>query len=63
MRNLFIFGSEGKGFPESLKDNIHLNNVLVIPQIGTVDSLNLSVAASLCIVESIRQKGLLSTAT
>ena len=63
MRNLFIFGSEGKGFPKSLKDNIHLNNVLVIPQIGTVDSLNLSVAASLCIVESIRQKGLLSTAT
>ena len=63
MRNLFIFGSEGKGFPKSLKDNIHLNSVLVIPQIGTVDSLNLSVAASLCIVESIRQKGLLSIDT
>ena len=63
MRNLFIFGSEGKGFPKSLKDNTNLCNVLVIPQIDTVDSLNLSVAASLCIVESIRQKGLLSTAT
>ena len=62
-RNLFIFGSEGKGFPKYLKDNANLNNVLVIPQIGTVDSLNLSVAASLCIVESRRQKGLLSTST
>ena len=63
MRNLFIFGSEGKGFPQYLKENANLNNILVIPQIGTVDSLNLSVAASLCIVESRRQKGLLSTAT
>ena len=62
-RNLFIFGTEGKGFPTHLKDNMNLNNVLVIPQIDAVDSLNLSVAASLCIVESRRQKGLLSTAT
>ena len=63
MRNLFIFGSEGKGFPQYLKENANLNNTLVIPQIGTVDSLNLSVAASLCIIESRRQKGLLSTTT
>ena len=62
-RNLFIFGTEGKGFPTHVKDNMNLNNVLVIPQIDAVDSLNLSVAASLCIVESRRQKGLLSTAT
>ena len=63
MRNLFIFGSEGRGLPQYLKNNPNLNNVLVIPQTDTVDSLNLSVAASLCIVESRRQKGLLSTAT
>ena len=63
MRNLFIFGSEGKGFPEHVKDNTNFNNVLTIPQLGTVDSLNLAVAASLCIIESKRQKGLLSTAT
>ena len=62
-RNLFIFGSEGKGFPQHLKDKWNFNNVLMIPQIGTVDSINLSVAASLCIVESRRQKGLLSTTT
>ena len=63
MRNLFIFGSEGKGFPQHLKDKANFNNVLVIPQIGTVDSINLSVAASLCIIEARRQKGLLSTTT
>jgi len=62
-RNLFIFGNEGKGFPTNLEDYTSLNNVLVIPQIDAVDSLNLSVAATLCIVESRRQKGLLSTAT
>ena len=62
-RNLFIFGTEGKGFPTHLKDNMNVDNVLVIPQIDAVDSLNLSVAASLCIAESRRQKGLLSTTT
>ena len=63
MKNLFIFGSEGKGFPAHLKEHANFDNILTIPQIGTVDSLNLSVAASLCIFEARRQKGLLSTAT
>ena len=58
-----IYAQEFTVTPTGLKDNANLNNVLVIPQIGNVDSLNLSVAASLCIVESRRQKGLLSTAT
>ena len=53
-RNLFIFGSEGKGFPTHLKDNTILIT-FVIPQIDAVDSLNLSVAAS-CALLSLGDK-------
>ena len=60
---IFSFSEVKAKDSSNLKDNVNLCNVLVIPQIGTVDSLNLSVAASLCIVESRRQKGLLSTTT
>mgnify|MGYP001195223833 CR=1 FL=1 len=58
-KNLFIFGSEGKGFPNFLRENLEPQNILKIPHIGVIDSLNLSVAASLCIVEARRQRGLL----
>mgnify|MGYP001160120682 FL=1 len=53
--NLFLFGTEGKGFPVELKETYQFNDTLSIPQNSMVDSLNLAVAVSICLYESFRQ--------
>ena len=53
--NLFLFGTEGKGFPVELKETYQFNDTLSIPQNSMVDSLNLAVAVSICLYEAFRQ--------
>ena len=48
-----IFGSEGRGLPE---DVLSMANELVqIPMVGNVESLNVAAAAAICCFEKLRQ--------
>ena len=49
----FVLGSEGKGLRQRTQKNCDL--LLKIPMHGTVESLNVSTAAALCLFESRRQ--------
>ncbi|TKG95951.1 23S rRNA (guanosine(2251)-2'-O)-methyltransferase RlmB [Puteibacter caeruleilacunae] len=52
-----IMGSEGKGVEKRL---LKMSNQLVkIPILGKIDSLNVSVAASIMIYEAVRQRGIM----
>lgn len=53
-RSAFVFGHEEYGFSFAPEDYPHLSSVAV-PQFGKVQSLNVSVAASLVMYEYIRQ--------
>ena len=48
-----IFGSEGRGLPQ---DVLGMANELVqIPMVGNVESLNVAAAAAICCFEKLRQ--------
>ncbi len=50
---LFFFGNEGEGLPPEI---LAQGNAVKIPMRGAVDSLNLAVAASVILFESVRQQ-------
>lgn len=54
--NLFIIGGEDKSLGENITKRC--DGVLTIPQFGKVNSLNMSVAASIIMYEHIRQKSI-----
>ncbi len=56
-RSAFVFGHEEFGFSFELDDYPDLHSVY-IPQIGRVESLNVSVAASIAMYEYVRQHSL-----
>ena len=52
----FVMGAEDTGVSN---DNLRIaDNLVKIPQFGTIGSLNVSVAAGVLIYEVIRQKGI-----
>lgn len=51
---LFIIGGEDKGLPDQIRDKCDL--IVEIPQYGKVNSLNMSVAASIVLFEKKRQE-------
>ncbi|MGL9769596.1 MAG: 23S rRNA (guanosine(2251)-2'-O)-methyltransferase RlmB [Sodalis sp. (in: enterobacteria)] len=50
-----VMGAEGKGIRRLTRK--HCNELIRIPMAGTVSSLNVSVAAGVCLFEIIRQRG------
>lgn len=52
--SLFIIGGEDKSISENVRNNC--DTIVEIPQYGKVNSLNMSVAASVIMFESLRQK-------
>jgi TrmH family RNA methyltransferase len=50
----FIVGSEAKGLEAFWRENASQN--IVIPMRGAIDSMNVSVAASILLFEAIRQR-------
>lgn len=50
----FLFGSEGKGVPESIR-NAYQGRLLRIPMIPQARSLNLAVSVSIVLYEALRQ--------
>ena len=49
-----VLGAEGKGLRRLTRD--HCDHIVKIPMAGTVESLNVSVAAGICIYEAMRQR-------
>ena len=50
-----VMGSEGKGVSRELLKRIE--NQFIIPQVGTTDSFNVSVATGIILYEVMRQRG------
>jgi TrmH family RNA methyltransferase len=51
--SLLLLGNEGQGLPESWLERA--DRVVRIPQPPTVESLNVAVAAAICLYEAVRQ--------
>lgn len=49
-----VMGSEGEGMRRLTKE--HCDNLFSIPMLGMVESLNISVAAGICLFETLRQR-------
>lgn len=49
-----VLGAEGKGLRRLTRD--HCDHIVKIPMAGAVESLNVSVAAGICIYEAMRQR-------
>jgi 23S rRNA (guanosine2251-2'-O)-methyltransferase len=49
-----VMGSEGKGLRRLTRE--HCDFLIAIPMAGAVSSLNVSVAAGVCLFEAIRQR-------
>jgi len=58
----FVFGKESVGLSEALLDE-HAGNVIGIPTIGPVRSLNLANSVAITLYEALRQVGALALAT
>jgi len=53
---VLVFGNEGMGLSPSIREKCH--ELIRIPGSGTVDSLNVSVAAGIILSEVLRQRGI-----
>lgn len=51
---VIVLGSEGKGMRRLVRE--HCDDLAAIPMAGVVDSLNVSVAAGVCLYEAVRQR-------
>lgn len=51
----FVIGNEGAGLSESIK--AHVSKHARIPMPGRMESLNAAIAGSLCLFETVRQRG------
>lgn len=49
-----VMGAEGKGMRRLTRE--HCDHLVYIPMVGTVSSLNVSVAAGVCLFEAVRQR-------
>ena len=54
VRNALVLGAEGKGLHEHVRDKCDF--LVKIPMLGGVASLNVSVAAAICMYEIVRQR-------
>lgn len=54
----WVFGSEGKGMRQLTRQ--HCDFLAIIPMMGDVESLNISVAAGVCLYETQRQRRVLN---
>ena len=52
--NAFVFGDEGKGLKTKTRE--YCDHLIRLPMIGSVDSLNVSVACAVSLFEDFRQK-------
>ena len=50
----FVLGAEGSGLRHLTKE--HCDHLIKIPMLGTVSSLNVSVATGICLFEAVRQR-------
>lgn len=50
----WVFGAEGEGMRRLTRE--HCDELLRIPMLGTVESLNISVSAGICLAETRRQR-------
>lgn len=60
--DVFVFGKESVGLPESLLEE-HADQVVGIPTLGAVRSLNLANSVALALYEGLRQTGCLKVQT
>lgn len=51
-----VMGAEGEGLRRLTRD--HCDGLFALPMLGTVDSLNVSVATGVCLYEVVRQRAL-----
>ena len=50
----FVMGSEDKGLRKTTKNRC--DEIVSLPMLGTVSSLNVSVATGICLYEALRQR-------
>ncbi|HJP38530.1 MAG: 23S rRNA (guanosine(2251)-2'-O)-methyltransferase RlmB [Gammaproteobacteria bacterium] len=50
-----VLGAEGRGLRRLTRE--HCDTLVSLPMVGSVESLNISVAAGVCLYEAVRQRG------
>ncbi len=50
----FVMGSEGEGLRRLTRE--HCDELIAIPMVGEIESLNVSVASGICLFETLRQR-------
>jgi TrmH family RNA methyltransferase len=55
--SVWVFGNEGEGVAQDIRRSAPRDAAVAIPQTGGVESLNVGVAAAICLYEQWRQRG------